>query len=139
MALFINEDGKQLTKKQIIVPDKLVKKLKFNKSIFGKYKDTKGFKRVSAIVDDDYNKRSDKKDRVHTKDKTISFSDLKRIDHDMRHMSPNPNNLEYVLQGGEEMKNWSHDTLKSLRTSVKKVNAVPEVPKIDKNPFKKGD
>ena len=27
MALFINEDGKQLTKKQIIVPDKLVKKL----------------------------------------------------------------------------------------------------------------
>lgn len=136
MALFINEDGKQLTKKQIIVPDKLVKKLKFNKSIFGKYKDTKGFKRVSAIVDDDYNKRSDKKDRVHTKDKTISFSDLKRIDHDMRHMSPNPNNLEYVLQGGEEMKNWSHDALKSLRTSVKKVNAVPEVPKIDKNPFK---
>ena len=137
MPIIIMEDeGKLLNKKQVIVPDKLVNKLKLNKSLFGKYKNTKGFKRVSAIVDDDYNKRSDKKDRIHTDDKTISFSDLKRIDHDMRHTAPNPNNLEFILPGGNDMKNWAHDTLRKMRTSVKKVKAVPPVPKLQKEPTK---
>lgn len=140
MPLIINEDeGKKLGKKQVIVPDKLVNKLKLNKNLFGKYKKTKGFKRISAIVDDDYNKRSNKKDRIHNDNKTISFGDLKRIDHDMRHMSPNPHNLEYVLPGGDDMKNWAHDTLGKMRTAVKQVKAVPPVPKLEKNPLKTPD
>lgn len=135
MPLILNEEeGKLLGKKQVIVPKKLVNKLKQNKDLFGKYKKTKGFKRVSAIVDDDYNKRSNRKDKIHTDDKTISFGDLKRIDHDMRHTNPNPHNLEYVLPGGDEMKNWAHDTLRKLRTSVKKVQSVPPVPKLEKEP-----
>lgn len=137
MPLILNEDeGKILGKKQVIVPNKLVNKLKTNKNLFGKYKKTKGFKRVSAIVDDDYNKRSNRKDRVHTDDKTISFGDLKRIDYDMRHTSPNPHNLEYILPGGDDMKNWAHDTLRKMRTAVKKVQSVPQVPKLEKNPLK---
>lgn len=131
MALFINEDSKEITKDQVIVPDKLIDRLKLNKNLLGKYKDTDGYKRVSAIVDDDYNKRSDKKDRIHNDKHTISFSDLKRIDHDMRHMNHNHNNLEYVLQGGDMMNNWAHDKLNQMRSSVKKVKQVPEVPKLE--------
>lgn len=139
MPIILEDEGKILNKKQVIVPDKLVDKLIANKNLFSKYKDTKGFKRVSAIVDDDYNKRSNKKDKIHTDDKTVSFSDLKRIDHDMKHMSPNPHNLEYVLQGGEDMKNWSHDTLRKMRTAVKKVDAVPPAQKLEKEPAKPSD
>jgi len=140
MPLILSEEeGKLLGKKQVVVPKKLVNKLKHNKDLFGKYKKTKGFKRVSAIVDDDYNKRSDKKDKIHTDDKTISFSDLKRIDHDMRHTNPNPHNLEYVIPGGDDMKTWAHDTLRKLRTSVKKVQAVPPVQKLEKKPAEPED
>lgn len=140
MPLILSEEeGKLLGKKQVIVPKKLVNKLKHNKDLFGKYKKTKGFKRVSAIVDDDYNKRSDKKDKIHTDDKTISFSDLKRIDHDMRHTNPNPHNLEYIIPGGDDMKTWAHDTLRKLRTSVKKVQTVPPVQKLEKEPAKPKD
>jgi hypothetical protein len=140
MPLILNEEeGKKLGKKQVIVPKKLVNKLKNNLNLFGKYKKTDGFKRASSIVDDDYNKRSNKKDKIHTDDKTISFSDLKRIDHDMRHINQNPHNLEYILQGGEDMKNWSHDTLRKLRTSVKKVDGVPPVPKLETKPTKPED
>ena len=137
MALFINEEGdKKLVKKQVKVPDKLVAKLTLTKNLLGKNKKSKGFKRISAIVDDDYNKRSDNKDKIHNGDKTVSFSDLKRIDFDMRHMSPSKKNLEYVIQGGDDMKNWAHDMLRKMRTAVKQVQSVPQVPKIDKGEVK---
>ena len=81
MALFITEDeGKVLGKKQVKVPDKIVDKLKLNRNLFAGYSKAKGYKRINSIIDDDYNKRSNKKDKIHNGDKTVSFSDLKRID-----------------------------------------------------------
>lgn len=99
MPIFLNEDNsnKVLSKKQIIIPQKLVDKLQTNMNLIGKNKNLKGFKRLNSILNKDYNKRSNRKDKIHTNDKTISFPDARRIDFDMRHMSQNPNNLEYQM------------------------------------------
>jgi hypothetical protein len=145
MPLILNEDeGKVLGKKQAKVPDKLVNKIKNNLNLFGQYKKSKGYKRASSIVDDDYNKRSNKKDKIKNGDKTLSFSDIKKIDHEFKNMSindddANENNLGFILPGGNDMKNWAHDTLRKMRTAVKKVNAVPPVPKLEKKPLKTPD
>ena len=144
MPLIIEDEGKLLGKKQAKVPDKLVNKIKRNLNLFGKYKQSKGFKRASSIVDDGYNKRSDKKDKIHNGDKTLSFSDIKKIDHEYKNMSINDDdvnakNLGFILPGGNDMKNWAHDTLRKMRTSVKKVKGVPPVPKLEKNPVKPKD
>jgi hypothetical protein len=144
MALIIEDEGKLLGKKQAKVPDKLVNKIKKNLNLFGQYKKSKGFKRASSIVDDDYNKRSNKKDKIHNGDKTLSFSDIKKIDHEYKNMSINDDdvnakNLGFILPGGNDMKNWAHDTLRKMRTAVKKVPGVPQVPKLEKNPVKPKD
>lgn len=144
MPLIIEDEGKLLVKKQAKVPDKLVNKIKQNLNLFGQYKQSKGYKRASSIVDDDYNKRSNKKDKVHNGDKTLSFSDIKKIDHEYKNMSVNDDdanekNLGFILPGGNDMKNWAHDTLRKMRTSVKKVKGVPPVPKLEKEPVKPKD
>ena len=144
MPLIIEDEGKLLGKKQAKVPDKLVDKIKNNLNLFGQYKKSKGYKRASSIVDDDYNKRSNKKDKIKNGDKTLSFSDIKKIDHEYKDMSindadANEKNLGFILPGGNDMKNWAHDTLRKMRTAVKKVDAVPPVPKLEKNPTKVKD
>lgn len=139
MPLILEDEGKKLNKRQLTIPKKLVNKLKATRNLFDKYSKTKGFKRLNAMIDDDYNKRSNKKDRIHNGDKTISFSDAKKIDFDMRHMAPSPNNLEFTLLGGEDTKNWVHDALRKERTAVKKVDGVKPVPKLEKNPMKTPD
>ena len=144
MPLIIEDEGKLLGKKQAKVPDKLVNKIKKNLNLFGKYKKSKGFKRASSIVDDDYNKRSNKKEKIHNGDKTLSFSDIKKIDHEFKNMSINDDdvnakNLGFILPGGNDMKNWAHDTLRKMRTAVKKVEGVPPVPKLEKEPIKPKD
>jgi len=144
MPLIIEDEGKLLNKKQAKVPDKLVKKIKKNLNLFGQYKKSKGYKRASSIVDDDYNKRSNKKDKINNGDKTLSFSDIKKIDHEFKDMSindadANAKNLGYILPGGNDMKNWAHDTLRKMRTAVRKVDAVPPVPKLEKDPTKVQD
>ena len=144
MPLIIEDEGKLLGKKQAKVPDKLVNKIKKNLNLFGKYKKSKGFKRANSIVDDDYNKRSNKKEKIHNGDKTLSFSDIKKIDHEFKNMSINDDdvnakNLGFILPGGNDMKNWAHDTLRKMRTAVKKVEGVPPVPKLEKEPIKPKD
>lgn len=139
MPLILEDEGKKLNKRQLTIPKKLVNKLKATRNLFDKYSKTKGFKRLNAMIDDEYNKRSNKKDKIHNGDKTISFSDAKKIDFDMRHMAPSPNNLEFTLLGGEDTKNWVHDALRKERTAVKKVDGVKPVPKLEKNPMKTPD
>lgn len=141
MPLIFEDEGKKLSKKQAKVPDKLVNKIKANLNLFGKYKQSNGYKRANSIVNKDYNKRSKKKDKIHNNDKTLSFADIKKIDHEYKKMSVNDadaniNNLGFILPGGNDMKNWAHDTLRKMRTAVKKVDAVPQVPKLEKNPLK---
>jgi hypothetical protein len=139
MALIFEDESKTIGKKQFVVPDKIVDKLKLNRNLFDKYKTSKGFKRINAIIDDDYNKRSNKKDKVHNGDKTISGSDLKKLNQekDSGEISNNPNDINNVLTG--PLFPWAKDQLRAARTAVEKVKAVPPVPKLEKNPEKIAD
>lgn len=139
MALIFEDESKTIGKKQFVVPDKIVDKLKLNRNLFDKYKTSKGFKRINAIIDDDYNKRSNKKDKIHNGDKTISGSDLKKLNQekDSGEISNNPNDINNVLTG--PLFPWAKDQLNQARTAVEKVKAVPPVPKLEKNPEKIAD
>lgn len=132
MALILEDEGAKLGGKQIILPQYLVDKLKENLKLYsnGQYNKTRGFKRLNALLSKNYNNPSDKKDRQHNDNYTISFSDLKRIDFDIRHM-PQANNAEYDMIGGDLMRDFVRNMLGSLRSSVKEVDVVPEVPKLE--------
>jgi hypothetical protein len=134
MALIFEDEGKTIGKKQFIVPDKIVGQLKLNRNLFDKYKKSKGFKRINAIIDDDYNKRSTKKDKIHNGKKTISGSELKKLNQekDSGEISSNPNDINNVLTN--PLFPWAKDELRKARTAVEKVKVVPPVPKLEKNP-----
>lgn len=117
MPIFLKENEK-LNDNMYEVPEKLGQHLKQTLSQMDDYTETKGYKRLNSLVNPQYNKRSNKEDRF--KDgKHISYSDMKRIDHDFRHMSKNPKNINRVLNGGDEMANFVRDTLRKERTKVK--------------------
>jgi hypothetical protein len=139
MALIFEDESKTIGKKQFVVPDKIVDKLKLNRNLFDKYKTSKGFKRINAIIDDDYNKRSSKKDKIHNGDKTISGPELKKLNQekDSGEISSNPNDINNVLTG--PLFPWAKDQLIAARTAVEKVKAVPPVPKLEKHPEKVAD
>ena len=69
----------------------------------------------------------------------MSFADAKRMDFDIRHMSQTPDNIEYSMIGGDMMRDWLRNSLSSLRNSVRKVDAVPEVPKLSTSDTKPED
>lgn len=132
MALILEDENTRFIGKQIILPKYLVDNLKEKLKLYSddQYKKTKGYKRLNALLNRNYNQQSDKKDRQHN-NYTISFSDLKRIDFDIRHM-PQNNNAEYDMIGGDLMRDFVHQQLGSIRSSVSQVKPVPEVPKLEK-------
>ena len=133
MPLILEDEGKRFGGRQITLPQYVINHLKERQNLYSddKYKTAKGYKRLNAILSKTYNNPSDKKDRQHNNDYTISFADAKRIDFDMRHMPQNKNNVEYDMVGGDVMRDFLHNALSSLRNSVKKVANVPEVPKLE--------
>lgn len=139
MALIFEDESKTIGKKQFIVPDKVVGKLKLNRDLFGNAKKSKGYKRINAIIDDDYNKRSNKKDKIHNGKKTISGSELKKLNQekDSGQISNSPTDINNVLTG--PLFPWAKDQLRAARTAVEKVKAVPPVPKLEKHPEKPED
>ena len=139
MALFIGEDSKKLNKRQIIIPDAVADKLHQNMNMYSKDKTSDGYKRLKALTDDSYNKRSNRKDAQHNDKMTVSFGDAKRIVHDMSHMTQSPKNKEFNMIGGYDTLYTLKNGLKQARSSVKQVNPVPEVPKLEKNPLKPDD
>ncbi len=134
MALIFEDESKTIGKKQFVVPDKVVDKLKLNRNLFGNAKKSKGYKRINAIIDDDYNKRSTKKDKIHNGKKTISGSELKKLNQekDSGQISNSPTDINNVLTG--PLFPWAKDQLRAARTAVEKVKAVPPVPKLEKHP-----
>lgn len=133
MALILEDENTRFIGKQIILPKYIIDNLKEKLQLYSddQYKKTKGYKRLNALLSKDYNSQSDKKERQHNNNYTISFSDLKRIDFDIRHM-PQNNNAEYDMIGGDLMRDFVRQQLGSLRSSVKQVKPVPEVPKLEK-------
>lgn len=134
MPIFIKEN-QELKDNMYEIPDKLQKHLKRTLSKYKDYTTNKGYKRLNSLVNPEYNKRSNKADQF--KDgKHITFTDMKRIDHDFRHMSKNPKDLNRILNGGEKMAHFVKDTLNKERTKVKPVDAVPQVTDNNKNQLK---
>lgn len=134
MPIFIKEN-QELQDNMYEIPDKLEKHLKQTLSKYKDYTQNKGYKRLNALVNPEYNKHSDKADRF--KDgKHITFTDMKRIDHDFRHMNKNPKNMDRILNGGEEMAHFVKDTLNKERTKVAPVLKQKKVETRNKNELK---
>lgn len=135
MPIFIKEANQALKKNMYEIPDKLEKHLKLTLSKYGNYTQNKGYKRLNALVNPEYNKRSNKADNF--KDgKHISFSDLETIDHDFRHMNKNPKDLNRILNGGEEMARFARETLNKERTKVEPTLKVEKEKNRNKNQLK---
>jgi hypothetical protein len=138
MPLILEDECTRFSGRQIILPQNLVDHLKQQQNLYSdkQYKTSKGYKRLNALLSKNYNNPSDKKDRQHNDKYTISFADVKRMDFDIRHMPQNSDNVEYSMIGGDMMRDFLHNTLDSLRNSVKEVQPVPEVPKLETNDTK---
>ena len=134
MPIFIKEN-QELKDNMYEIPDKLQKHLKQTLSKYKDYTTNKGYKRLNSLVNPEYNKRSNKADQF--KDgKHITFTDMKRIDHDFRHMSKNPKDLNRILNGGDKMAHFVKDTLNKERTKVKPVDVVPQITDNNKSQLK---
>lgn len=132
MPIFLREN-QELNKKTYKIPNNLQKHLKQTLAKYGNYKEADGYKRLNSLINPNYNKRSDKK---NGDEKEISFSDLKNIDHDLRHMNNSANNLEYVLNGGDEMARFTRDTLNRERTRVAPILKQEKIKTRNKNAIK---
>lgn len=141
MPLILEDEGVRFGGRQIILPQNIVDHLSQCRNLYSgdEYKTSRGFKRLNSMLDKNYNSQSDKKDRQHNNNLTISFADAKRIDFDMKHMLQSSDNDEYNMIGGDMMRDFLHNTLQSLRNSVSKVKKVPEVPKLETNDVKPED
>lgn len=137
MALILKEDeGVKLGGKQFILPQNIADHMYNLYQQYDGQKEFKklpGYKRLHSIVNSNYNKQSDKKERQETKLPTLSFADVKRMDFDFKHMPQNDKNVQYVMSGGDLMRDWVRNSLASVRNGVKKVGIVPEVPKLEKD------
>lgn len=134
MPIFIKEN-QALNGKVYKIPDNVDKHNKQTLEKYKNYTQNKGYKRLNSLTNNDYNKRSNMKNN-HKDGNYISFQDAKRIDHDFRHMDKNPNNIDRILNGGEEMARFTHDLLNKERTKVKPVLKVEKEKNRNKNQLK---
>ena len=117
MPIFLREN-QALKHNTYEVPKKLISQLKDTLTQYGQYTDLPGYKRLKSIIDPSYNNRSNVKRQSHD-GKHISYSDLKKIDFDFRHMNKNPKDIKRILNGGDKLENWVKTTLNRERTRVK--------------------
>ena len=131
----ILEDNQSLSNKPFMIPNSIMKHLKTTLSMYGKYKDNDGYKRLNSLVNPNYNKRTDKDENSNQ----ISYGNLKRIKHDFEAIGNNPKDLRYILNGGEKMYNWVNSELERKRNEVAPVNAVKKSDNIKKSGLKPSD
>ncbi len=132
MPIFIQEN-QELNKRSYKIPKNLQQHLQDTLTKYGNYKESDGYKRLNSLVNPDYNKRNDKK---NGDEREISYSDLKRIDHDFRHMDKNPKNVQYILNGGDEMAHFVKDTLNAERRAVAPILKQEKIKTRNKNAVK---
>lgn len=132
MPIFIQEN-QELNKHSYKIPTKLQKHLQDTLTKYGEYKEADGYKRLNSLVNPNYNKRNNKKSGD---EREISYTDLKRIDHDIRHMDKSPDNIQYILNGGDEMARFTRDTLNRERTRVAPVLKQEKIKTRNKNAVK---
>lgn len=133
MPIFLKEANQLLKNRTYQIPKDLEKHLRNTLQQYGQYKNADGYKRLNSLLNPNYNKRSD---YSKNGEKQISHSDLETIDHDLRHMSKNPNDLTRILNGGEEMANFARNTLNRERSQVEPVLKQKKVETRNKNAVK---
>jgi len=95
--------NKDLYGKNIILPEKIVNHLESSfAQAKGASESTHGYKRNKELR----NKGS------------ITYQGLKRIKNWFDNFNGNPNDLSYILNGGDYMKNWVNHQLDSMRNNV---------------------
>lgn len=114
MATFFINENNELKNKKFKIPNNLKQHLQKTLATYSKYKTNNGYKRLNSLINPEYNKRNKTKDN----ERYISYSDLKRIDFDLRHMDQSDNNIDWLLNGGQEMASFVRDTLNRERTKV---------------------
>jgi hypothetical protein len=124
MPTFLKEDNSALVGRQFQIPRNVLDHLNTTLSTYGQYSTSDGYKRLKSLVDNTYNDRKGKKKDKSTLDiqpntKYISYHDMKRIKHDFDSMDRTPNNIEYILNGGQQMMDWVNNELTSSRNAVK--------------------
>ncbi len=133
MPIFLKEANQLLKNRTYQIPKDLEKHLRNTLQQYGQYKNADGYKRLNSLLNPNYNKRSD---YSKNGEKQISHSDLETIDHDLRHMSKNPNDLTRILNGGEEMANFARNTLNRERSQVEPILKQKKVETRNKNAVK---
>ncbi|MBR6515749.1 MAG: hypothetical protein IKT40_02720 [Bacilli bacterium] len=137
MPIFLKEANQELKDNMYEIPKELHKHLVDTLQQYGKGNElNKGYKRLNALVNPSYNKRSNKEETQFKDGKHISHTDMEQIDHDFRHMSSNPNNIQRVLNGGDEMAMFVRNTLNRERTKVEPVAKQKKVETRNKNATK---
>lgn len=135
MPITIREN-QALKNKSFVIPDKLETHLKQTLAQYSNCTTNKGYRRLNKLVNDDYNKRSDKDKETKDGKKTMSLADLKNIDFFFRHSDKNPNNIDRILNGGEDMARFTRDTLNRERTKVAPILKQERVKTLEKNKVK---
>lgn len=123
-------ENQLLNDKMFSLPKKLEDHLKLILNNHIGDKESKGYKRLNSLVNSNYNDRSGK--QSDNGKKFISYSDLKRINHDFDNMLHSKDNKEFVLNGGQEMCDWVKQTLENSRDAVE-----PQLKKIKQDTIRK--
>ena len=135
MPIFLYEDeSNKLGGKQLILPQYLVDHLRQQSELYSgkEYRNSKGYKRLMGMLHSDYNDPDGNKQKQHNDKHTMTWYGAKELARNIKAMSQTPDNLEYVMIGGDMTRDWVNNAVRSLRNSVKQVDKVPEVPKLDK-------
>lgn len=139
MPIFLFEDeSNKLGGKQLILPQYLVKHLQQQSQLYSdkQYKNTKGYKRLMGMLQTNYNDPKSNKANQHNDKHTMSWYAAKELARNIKHMPQTPDNIEYSMIGGDMTRDWLNGAIRSLRNSVKEVDSVPEVPKLEHNDVK---
>ena len=113
MAIFLPEN-QALGNNSYELPDELKKHLTASFAANAQYSQSPGFKKVTHMVNPEYNNRS--KGKKTQGKKGIPYGLMKKLK--MTFDYADPKSLEYTLLGGEMMKHWVNDTLNRERTKV---------------------
>ena len=135
MPIFLHEDeSHKLGGKQLILPQYLVDHLRQQSELYSgkEYRNSKGYKRLMGLLHSDYNDPDKNKQKQHNDKHTMTWYGAKELARNIKAMPQTPDNLEYAMIGGDMTRDWVNSAVKSLRNSVKKVDVVPEVPKLEK-------
>ena len=112
MPIFLNEN-QSLNKNSYKLPKFMKKHLQKTVHKYGDHTDERGYKRLMSMVDPNYNNRSNNKQKNN--EKSITYAELKRWNHELKHSDKSDDNSTYEMNGGDEALNYTQNLLSTTR------------------------